>query len=169
MTLLGPLIAAPSFASPPCFPDYVQAYFDNADLNYSLPRGKFEPYLVKYYAEHNIAAPWAITGDFNGDGIEDWAGLARSGENKLDLVTVVSSGGDYGHHLLTPLGSDDDGIYFGVELEPPGKLEGFPLDDEVPEPSISIENTSIHLFYFEKSSVLYYFRDNEFHEFWTSD
>lgn len=166
---IAPFIAVPLSAAPPCLPDHVQAYFDSAGLDYGLPQGQLEPYLASFFDEDKQPEPWAIVGDFNGDGVEDWAGLVRPDSGRLELVAVVSKDRGYSHFVLASTGPDNDNIYFGVTLEPPGVIEGFPFDDEDPNPSVTIDNPSVHLFYFEKSSVLYYFRDYKFHELWTSD
>ena len=149
-------------------PDYVQAYFDKEALEYELPQGQFEPYWKTFIDEQNIAEPWSITGDFNGDKIADWAGLLRSRNDQLCLVVVYSEKTEYSHRVLASLGTDDNGIYTGVEMVLPGEVHGFPFDDK-PIPVVTLTNPGIHLIYFEKSSVLYYWDGESFNEMWTSD
>ena len=155
-------------ATPPDLPEHVQAYLDVTALDYELPRGRFESYLKSYFDEQNLAEPWAIVGDFNGDTVSDWAGLLRHESGQLNLVVVYSESSKYVHMVLSSLGVDEDGIYTGVELEPPGEVHGFPIDDE-PNPVVTLSNPGIHLFYYEKSSVLYYWDEGSFSEMWTSD
>lgn len=155
-------------AAPPALPEYVQSYLDAAALKYELPHGQFESYLKSYFDQQNQAEPWAIVGDFNGDIIVDWAGLLRNKKGRLDLVVVYSVNDEYLHQILSSMGADEDGIYFGVVLEPPGEIHGFPIGDE-PDPIVFLSKPGIHLFYYEKSSVLYYWDEGAFREFWTSD
>lgn len=156
-------------AAPPTLPEHVQNYLDAAALDYKLPCGQFESYLKSYFEEQNQAEPWAAVGDFNGDNVVDWAGLLRNEDDRIDLVAVYSVKDHYAHHILSSLGTDDDGIYFGVVTEPPGTVHGFPLDDGEPDPVITLRNPGVHLFYYEKSSVLYYWDEGAIRELWTSD
>lgn len=111
----------------------------------------------------------AITGDFNGDGTRDWSGLLRNSRGDVDLLVVYSAAGEYAHDLLTPLGKDAEVLNVDVILEPPGELVGFPVDGSNCPPRLTIENPGVHLFYFEKASVLYYWSADHFGEFVTSD
>ncbi|MDH3614532.1 MAG: hypothetical protein OES10_14790 [Gammaproteobacteria bacterium] len=156
-------------AAPPAVPAYVQAYLDSAGLDYVLPKGRFEPYLSSYFEQQNEAEPWAVADDFNGDEVIDWAGFLRNTQGRIDLVVVYSVDTEYSHQLLTPMGVDEDGVYFGVVLEPLGKVIGFPIEDDDPVPTLSLSNPGVHLIYYEKASVLYYWHDGEFREFWTGD
>lgn len=156
-------------AAPPTLPVTVQSYLDTAASGYELPQGQFESYLRSTFEQDDQAEPWAAVGDFNGDKISDWAGLLRNRDKRIDLVVVYSVEDEYAHEVLTSLGADDDGIYFGVVLEPVGEIHGFPLDDDDPDPIVELRNPGVHLFYYEKSSVLYYWDEGAFHEFWTSD
>ena len=156
-------------SAPPALPEYVQSYFNVATLDYELPHGQFESYMRSLFDQQNQAEPWAIVGDFNGDKIADWAGLLRDNTNQLDLVVVYSVKKDYSHEVLSSLGADGDGIYFGVVLAPPGEIHGFPIDDDEPDPIVSLSNPGVHLFYFEKASVLYHWDEGSFREFVTSD
>lgn len=156
-------------AAPPALPEHVQTYLDAAAPGYELPRGQFEPYLRSFFEEDDQTEPWAIVGDFNGDEVIDWAGMLRDEKEHLDLVVVYSVKKKLSHQILTSLGADEDGIYFGVVLEPVGEIHGFPLDDDQPDPVVKLKNPGIHLFYFEKSSVLYYWDQGTFRDFWTSD
>jgi hypothetical protein len=167
--LIAVLFAHPLMAAPPALPEYVQSCFDAATLDYELPLGKFETYLKSYFDQENQVEPWAIVGDFNGDKITDWAGLLRDNTGRIDLVVVYSMNGEYSHEVLSSVGADEDGIYFGVVLEPPGEIHGFPIDEKEPDPVVSLSDPGIHLFYYEKSSVLYYWQDGLFSELWTSD
>ena len=99
----------------------------------------------------------------------DRAGLLRNRNGQIDLVVVYSVEDRYVHTVLTPLGADEDGIYFGVVPQPVGEVHGFPLDDDGPDPVVTLRSPGIHLIYYEKSCVLYYWDHGTFREFWTSD
>ena len=159
---------SPLVAAPPLLPENIGAYLHKAAIAYQLPAGSYEPFLKSWFEDHGQPEPWAVSGDFNGDSIADWAGLLRNAEGHLDLVIVYSVDGALSHRVLRSLGIDDDEIYFGVELESPGQKRGFPLDDG-PRPIITTLHPSIHFIYYEKSSVLYYWEDDSFQEIWTSD
>lgn len=161
--------ASVSDAAPPTPPAFVLNYLDVAGLEYDLPRGRFDEYLLALFLDQNKRAPWSITADFTGDGTPDWAGLLRNRSGHLELLAVYSAAGTYAHKILTPLGRDDDMLNVGVVVEPPGELVGFPVDDGDRAPRIKIRNSGAHLFYFEKSSVLYYWNGDDFGEFLTSD
>ncbi len=167
--IIAVLLCCPSTAAPPTPPENVQSYLDVATSGYELPEGEFEPYLKSYFEEQAQAEPWAVEGDFNGDNISDWAGLLRNRDSRIDLLVVYSVEDEYVHSVLATLGADENGIYFGVVLEPAGEVHGFPLDDDEPDPVVTLRNPGVHLIYYEKSSVLYYWDNGKFREFWTSD
>ena len=159
---LGLAVAGPLMATPPPIPPFVQAYFDTAKLEYELPHGRFDTYLASVFEAEKQAEPWAVVADVNGDDIDDWAGLLRDTDSQLDLVCVYSVSSGYSHTILSELGLDSEGIGVGVELVPAGDVEGLPFDNEVPDPTVSLDYPGVHLMYYEKSSVLYYWKDGTF-------
>lgn len=166
---LALLIVATVFAAPPSLPDFVETCFKDANLDYTPPHGEMEPVLEKYFSRQSATEPWSLIADFNGDDVDDWAGLVRAADRNLALIAVVSTAGGCTHHLLTPLGPDESEITVGITLEPPGTVTGIPFNDGDSSPSVTLVDPGIHLVYLDKASVLYYLRDNSFHEFWTSD
>lgn len=167
--ILAASFCCPLLAAPPALPDHIRCYLDAATTGYELPHGQFEPYLQSHFEEEGQAEPWAIDGDINGDSIADWAGLLRNGDGLLDLVVVYSVEDEFSHEILANLGADEDGNYVGVVLEPVGTIHGFPFDDSDPDPTVTLQYPGIHLFYYEKSSVLYYWDTGTFRELGTSD
>lgn len=163
------LHAQPLLAAPPPLPKFVLTYVEAANLDYELPRAQFEPYMREYFVSQNQPEPWAINEDFNGDDVADWAGLLRNSNGRLDLVVVYSNECDYLHQILTSAAVDQEIISTGVVLEPPGQVSGFPFEDGGPVPTISMNNHGIHLLFFEKASVLYYWHEGSFSELVTSD
>lgn len=155
-------------AAAPALAGFVVAYLDDARLDYEIPQGRFEGYCLMLLSAANEPEPWAVTADFNGDGVEDWSGLLRDPTGRLDLLVVYSTNGGMSHKVLTPLGPDGDNLDAGVVLEPAGRIHGFPVDgDEIPQ--ITTTNPAVHLLYFGKASVLYYWEQGSFQEFVTSD
>ena len=156
-------------AAAPPLPEFVQNYVRLADLDYKLPRGQFEPDTLSYLKRNAEPEPWAVNSDFNGDGVIDWAGLLRNAEGRLDLVVVYSFRKYYSHQVLTSPASDTDEIFAGVFGEPPGKISGFPINHKMPKPEITLRYPGIHLVWFEKASVLFYWNGSSFSDFLTSD
>ncbi|MDH3747701.1 MAG: hypothetical protein OER97_05800 [Gammaproteobacteria bacterium] len=163
------LLAQPALAAPPPLPAFALAYLDTANLKYELPRAHFESYMREYFKSENQPEPWAINEDFNGDDVTDWAGLLRNTNGRLDLVVIYSDECDYSHQVLTSAAVDQGEISAGVVVEPPGQVSGFPFEDGAPVPTITMINHGIHLLYFEKASVLYYWDQGSFSEMVTSD
>ncbi len=156
-------------AGPPPLPEFVRDYLRLSGLEYTLPRGRIEPYTLSYLKDNGEPEPWAATDDFNGDGVLDWAGSLRNTEGELDLVVVFSLGESYSHERLASAGPDSDEVFAGVYGVPPGQYSGFPFDDESPRPQITIRHPGIHLVWFEKASVLFYWGGSSFAELVTSD
>lgn len=168
LMILTLLAASTVVAGPSALPEYVQSFLNAEDLDYELPRGQFEPYLQSYLDERREAELWSIVGDFNGDNVVDWAGLLRNDRGRLELVVIYSDCDELSYQVLASVGADDDRIVFGVELKTPGEVVGFPTDDN-PDLVVSLISPGIHLYYYEKSSVLYYWDCGQFSEMWTSD
>jgi hypothetical protein len=156
-------------AGPPPLPEFVQEYIRLSDLEYTLPHGQLEPYTRSYLKEKGEPEPWAANADFNGDGVLDWAGLLRNTEARLDLVVVYSFRKFYSHEVLTSADFDSEEISAGVYNLPPGQYSGFPFDNRSPRPQITIEYPGIHLVWFEKASVLFYWNGSSFSDLITSD
>ena len=163
------LFAIIAIAAPPPLPAFVQSYIERNELIYELPRGQIEPYMRSWLQERGTPEPWAISADFNGDSVIDWAGLLRRPDGRLDLLVVLSTGSSYSHTVLTSPGTDTAEVDAGVFLEPPREISGFPTNDEEPDPVVELKFAGIHLMWFEKASVLYYWSDGSFSEFVTSD
>ncbi len=167
--ILAYLTSPTLIAAPADLPIFVANYLERTALEYETPRGRFDDNLLSFFEEQNDPEPWAIVADLNGDGISDWSGLLRDRAGSLVLMVVYSERRGFSHQLLTPLGLDGDDLYSGVVLERPGQITGFPLDNSGEIPEITIANPAVHLFYFEKASVLYYWNEGTFLDFVTSD
>ena len=167
--ILAYLTSPTLIAAAPDLPIFVANYLERTALEYETPQGLFDDNLLSFFEEQNGPEPWAVVADFNGDEISDWSGLLRDRAGGLVLMIVYSERRGFSHQVLTPLGFDGDDLYSGVVLEPPGQITGFPLDDNGEIPEIIIANPAVHLFYFEKASVLYYWDEGTFLDFVTSD
>jgi len=163
------LVSAPALADAPALPDFVEDYIGLVDASYELPQGSFEESTAVWLRDSGQPEPWAVSADFNGDGVVDWAGLLRNEQKQLDLVVVYSYRKYYLHEVLGAAGADTDQIISGVFLEPPGLVKGFPLDDSFRRPERDLKNPGIHLVLFEKASVLFYWTGSGFEDFLTSD
>lgn len=125
--------------------------------------------MSAYFAEEGQAEPWSVSEDINGDGVVDWAGILRNNEQHLALVVVYANDEGFAHKVLTSLGPDQHGIIFGVALQPVGEVHGSPVDDADPDQLVVLSSPGIHLIYYEESSMLYYWSQGAFLEFWTRD
>ena len=163
------LLAAPALADAPALPDFVEDYIGLADASYELPLGSFEESTAAWLRDSGQPEPWGVSADFNGDGVLDWAGLLRNEQKQLDLIVVYSYRKYYLHEVLGAAGADTDQIISGVFLEPPGLVEGFPFDDNARRPERNLKHPGIHLVWFEKASVLFYWTGSGFEDFLTSD
>lgn len=154
------------------FPRTIITYIKDHGLGYSNPEGAFDQFLIDFYKQKGVInEPWSVTADFNGDKIDDFAGLMRSTSGKIDLVVVYSSKYGLAHKVLhKDVCEDNKSIYIAVVLEPPGKVHGFPFDNLKPEELVAdLKHPGIHLIFFEKSAVLFYWKDTDFTEIWTAD
>ena len=150
-------------------PASVVRYIRDNGLEYEAPRGSVERFWVESYASEGFPGLWSVIADFNGDKKRDFAGLLRKASGPLDLVVVYSTSSGLVHKVLRQDASMDiDSRLPGVILEPPGRVEGHPSDD-VPNGVANLKYQGIHLIYFEKSSVLFYWENDQFKEMWTSD
>lgn len=134
------------------------------------------PSLVQWYEFTNHQAPFAVTGDFNGDGREDAALQGHDKDSDL-LIAVLSSG--QGPHVIeiqeSPLfdtknawyeldGRKESGFWIYLNFVPKGKVtssfEAQPLQ---------LANDAFELQYFQKAAVLYYLKDGAFQQYMTGD
>jgi len=150
-------------------PDFVQDYLEQADLAYEIPSGNFSSEALENIRLGNLSNPWWVLADFNGDGRDDWAGFLRNDKERLDLIAVYSFRKFYAHQVLISPGRDSDEIGFGVILEAPGQIKGFPINEDFPAPEILLEYPGIHLIWFEKASALFYWKGSSFQDFLTGD
>ena len=163
------LVSGTVLADAPALPDFVADYIDFANSSYELPQGSFDAGTAAWLQDNGQPEPWAVSADFNGDGVVDWAGLLRNEQKQLDLVVVYSYRKYYLHEVLSAAGIDTDQIISGVFLEPPGLVEGFLFNDKFRRSERDLQHPGIHLVWFEKASVLFYWTGSRFADFLTGD
>lgn len=102
------LVSGTVLADAPALPDFVADYIDFANSSYELPQGSFEESTAAWLRDSGQPEPWAVSADFNGDGVLDWAGLLRNEQKQLDLVVVYSYRKYYLHEVLGAASADTD-------------------------------------------------------------
>ena len=166
------LLFAVSFkvwAESPPLPSFVSEYLIENDAELAPPRGIFDESSLTTYGRKGTTEPWSVTADFDGDGKLDWAGLLRDSNGKLLLIAVYSQDRTYFRVTLAKLGEDEGYLNTGVQLREPGIVHGIPISSSEGLPELRLERPGIHLIYFEKASVLYYWESGGFRELVTSD
>ena len=123
----------------------------------------------------------AIQGDFNGDGLDDYAALFRSivGETRVFeqgnspytrtlyevlLVAFLSDESGLRHQVVNTSADYDLDFIAGLETQPREVIREFGGGAEV-----ELTNEAILRYYCEKSATVFYWRDGAFHELWTAD
>ncbi len=153
-------------------PSFVDAYISNELQGYHIPKGKLnKPIRTELLKKGKNTKPWSISGNFNGDNKVDWAGLLVNKKGLLDVVVIYSVKKHHTHKVIFSTNDKDTkNINIGIYPEQPGTIHGFPFDD-IPEKDliVKLQNIGIHIYFFETSSVLYYFKKNRIYELWTSD
>jgi len=153
-------------------PNFAKQYIRSQFPHFKFPRVKLTDGMEKYLLkEGKSIRPWSITLDFNGDKRKDWAGLLERKNEVLDVVIIYSKGGKYTHSILSEnVGKNNGYIHVGIYPEKPGTVHGFPFDGlSEKDRTATLNYTGIQLMFFERSSVLYYWKNDEIHELWTSD
>jgi hypothetical protein len=134
------------------------------------------PDITKGYPFSRKQAPFAVIGDFNGDRILD---VVLQGHNKKeDLIICLMSDSrklrvmeiergpltipqrqsyDLGPHT-------EYGQWIFLTFVAPGKIES-PYEDN----PLELKTDAFELNYFEKASVVYYFKRGQFHKYITGD
>ena len=168
-TLLLGLALASAETDTQSLPSFVHTYIEQAGLSYEPLRAQYSSEAEENIAYLGLTNPRWVAADFNGDGREDWAGFLQTADGQAELVAVYSFRSAYSHETLAPLGSVTENIGYGLILESPGSAVGFPIDEKLPTPTATFAYPAIHLVYFEKVSVLFYWQDGAFHDLLTGD
>jgi hypothetical protein len=115
---------------------------------------------------------YAVIGDFYGEGVPDLV-VDGQGRDSSYLVALVSRRGGYQAHVLhraerrDPQAiryDEEHGLWVYLSRQAPGRIESSfevrPLD---------LRTDAVQVNYFEKSSVVYYWDEGDFKEYWTGD
>ena len=135
----------------------------------AVTRARYSRYHTARLRKSYGKAPTQVIADFNGDGKLDWAGLVRTKGGVLNLVVVYSKGKHYRHvYLQRNICRCDNSIGVSVHLQKPGRLKEFPKGNNKPK-FVRLRRPGIEFVYFERSSVVFYWKQTKFVSIWTSD
>lgn len=149
-------------------PKFVTAYVRNKLPGNAVARARYGDDQAAGLGKPNAKAQSQIVADFNGDGKPDWAGLVRTRKGAINLVVIYSKGRRYRHALLQKnVGRTGDNLAVSVHVQKPGRIKGFPAKKN--PRSVRLVRPGIEFIYFEKSSVVFYWKERRFAEIWTSD
>jgi hypothetical protein len=135
------------------------------------------PSLIQVYAFTSTQAPFAIIGDFNGDTTLDIIMWGQTAKNTI-LLGIFSDSKRYviieieKSKLVNPkedwygVGTNQKeyGLWVYLSLVSPGKIKS-PYEKKL----LSLKTHAFQIEYFEKATVLYYYKNNNFLEYITSD
>jgi hypothetical protein len=160
------------------YPQIVKKWAKQLLKEYRLPNKKdIKGYWLECERDKKIAPYWT-SGDYNGDGLIDYAFFLLRKDNKGSNVFVLIS--NKNRYEVRTLRSESKlsfikyGFYEGIESVPPGKYETahgkkyFESDD--PD-TISLNNSSINWYKCESANAFYYWDETNkaFKEVWMSD
>ena len=135
------------------------------------------PSLVSFYAFTSTQAPFAVIGDFNGDTTLDIILQGHTAKNSI-LLAIFSNLKEYniieieksdlGNPKEDWYGVGDNqkeyGLWVYLSLVSPGKKKS-PYEKK----TLYLKTHAFQIEYFEKASVLYYYKKGKFIEYVTSD
>ena len=149
-------------------PVFAANYVKNKLLGKAVARARYDRYHTARLRNKFGKAPIQVVADFNGDGKRDWAGLVRTRKGVINLVVIYSKGQQYRHALLQKdVGRSGYNLGVSVHLQKPGRIKGFPAENN--PKNVRLVLPGVEFVYFEKSSVVYYWKERQFAAIWTSD
>ena len=110
-------------------------------------------------------APWAVIGDFNGDGVDDVVIDGHTATNELRIVVLSHSGESRVLTLEAGGRTPNTGSRYEVlQFVAPGKV-GTNFSDD----SKLIFTDAFNVYFWEKAGTMYYWEGDHFSPFGTSD
>ncbi len=169
--LLVQMFSKISLAAPEV-PSSIHKYIISNLSHYNLVNYELDPELKSYFKSKGMStSPLFVFDDFNGDGQNDWIGLLENRDRTLDIVAIYSDSNQYKHTVLIKNKMKTDKyLPIGVFKEKPGIVHSFPFDN-VPEEELTAKLSfpGAHVYFFEISSVVIYWKNGKFQKIWTSD
>ena len=151
--------------------DLIQKYFPDYVL---MNIEELENYARMWFSRHyQNLNPFLVKRDFDGNNFTDIALIMRNSKsqkgNTIFAIFLQSDKGQY--ELEFRLNMDiyrDDVFIIPIEA---GEIVKQTLALDTPYKEVELKNPAVELYYFEKSSVVYYWDDKtkKFEEIWTSD
>ncbi len=134
------------------------------------------PSLLKQYTFSNRQLPFAVIGDFNGDGKNDVALQGHDKTRELLIAVLSSTGGPVVMEIMRSalvdpktefygMGDHNEyGLWMYLTFVPKGLVDS-PFSNQ----PLKLSTDAFELNYFEKASVLYYLNGWRFEKYVTSD
>lgn len=141
------------------FPDYhipdTNEYFKN--FSFFFNKG------VSY--SFNDQIPYFVTSDFNDDQLPDFAFILKKSEN-LKFVFLENTGNSFKYWSDSSFNEpiDNEGIIYGLYVEPPRKIDCVVDDEPV---SLILKRNGVALYKLEDMMKVYYWEDGTFKVFRT--
>ena len=125
----------------------------------------YSPDIQKEYCMTSRQAPWAVIGDFNGDG---WCDLVIDGQDSTTCSRFCVWGGEGGARAMKlasrPRPKTPELAGSALQFMAPGEI-GTNFSDE----SLSVFTDSFNDYIWGKAGALFYWKNDHFEEFVTSD
>ena len=128
--------------------------------------------LPRWSPDKPNQALFAVIGDFNGDGTPDLVVDGHGADSTRRIALLSTNGGYQGIQLMAkayvpPEAEQYDGehgYWVCLNAVAPGRIES-PCEETI----LDLATDAFEVGYYEKASVLYYWRNGRFHEYVTGD